>query len=333
MALTKPERLVFEELCNDSRISSAELARRLNITRYNATTLLKDLDKKYHISYVPELDYTKLGFAPLHIFYLNFEKKPKGSELKKLISRSARIFFFATTKGDFDAIAFALSRNPMEYSQIEVGLQASLIDYKTAFRSAALTGTRFGFMPISNTQLENASLDENYKKLLLKLNLNSRKPIKELASETGIKENLVNYYIGKMQQEGIIKRFTSYISDRVYKTTMIAFISYQISKGVASRIEMERHELYFSEDDNIEDFNHLQEMWSITGAAQAFIMASFDDSKSARELIGKHNEIYKPDNPSVKYAEIEEVLIGSIPFRKMSLRKHYDQTSWPMEII
>ncbi len=100
-----------------------------------------------------------------------------------------------------------------------------------------------------------------------------------------------------------------------------------------ARIERERHELYFSEDDSIEDFNHLQEMWSITGAAQAFIMASFEDSKSAKELIEKHNEIYKPDSPSVKYAEVEDVIIGSIPFRKMSLRKHYDQTSWPLNIL
>ncbi|MEM0149824.1 MAG: winged helix-turn-helix transcriptional regulator [Candidatus Micrarchaeaceae archaeon] len=333
MVLSKPERLAFAELCNDSRQSSSELARKLGITRYNANKILKNLESKYHIKYTMDLDYRALGFAQMHVFYLNFDTTPKLSELEKLLKNSTRIVFFATAKGDFDAIALAISRNSMEYSQIEVGFQASLIDYKTTFRSAALTGMRFGFMPLSNVQLRNAAIEEDYKKLLLELNADSRIPAKELASKLGIDDNMINYYIKKMQQNGIIKRFTAMVTDRVFPSTIVAFINYQVSNGIGARIERERHELYFSEDDEIEDFNHLNEMWSISGAAQAFIMASFSDLPSAEGFIKKHKEIYKPDNPSVKYAEIKDVIIGSIPFRKMNVRKEYDQTAWPTEIL
>ncbi|MCL4374209.1 MAG: Lrp/AsnC family transcriptional regulator [Candidatus Marsarchaeota archaeon] len=333
MVLSKPEKAVLRELCENSRISASELSRKLGISRYNAAQLVDSLEQKLKLRYTLELDYKKLGFSTMHALYLRLSEKPRSEALGKIISKSTRIQFFAETSGDFDCLAFAIAKDPLEYSQLEVALQASLIDYGATIKSAEVTKMRFGFVPLNNKVLELSSVEEAYKKILIALNENSRVQLNEMGAKLGIGEETLNYYVKKLYGDGVIKRFTAVPGIDVYKSSFAAFMNYQISKGVLSRIDRERHELYFSEPEELPVLNNIQEMWTLSGVAQAFMMGAFESSEQSRELIKRHSEIYKPDNPEVKYAEIKNVLVGTLPFRNLDIKKDYDTTGWPLDLI
>lgn len=332
MMLTKPEKLVFRELSSDSRITTLELSRKLNISRYNINNIIRSLEQKLKLKYTLELDYKKLGFTTMHALYFKFSKKPKITTLKTLLSKSTHIQFFALTNGDFDAFAFALAKDPVEYSHLEVAFQASLLDYKTEVKSAEITKMRFGFLPISNKLLELSDIDEIYKQIILKLNENSRITILDLSKQLKMSTEAMGYYLRKIHDEKLIKRFTAVATYPIYKASFASFISYRISNKILSRIEKERNELYFKEPDYIEEANNIQAMWSAIGASQAFIMGSFNSSEECRNFIGRHNDIYKPDNPKVEYAEISNILVGNILFRNLKVKDNYDTTSWPIEL-
>ncbi|MGC8651908.1 MAG: Lrp/AsnC family transcriptional regulator [Candidatus Micrarchaeia archaeon] len=333
MMLSKPEKIALRELCENSRISASELSRKLGVSRYNAAQLVDSLERKLKLRYTLELDYKKLGFSTMHVLYLEFSKTPGRGALEKIISKSTRIQFFAETSGDFDCIAFAIARDPVEYSQLEVALQASLIDYGAIIKSAEVTKMRFGFVPLSSKVLELSSVDGTYKKILTTLNENSRMPLNGISAKLGIEEEMLNYYVKRMHSEGLIRRFTAVPGLQVYASSFVALINYRISNGVLSRIERERHELYFSEPEELPVLNNIQEMWSLSGVAQAFIMGTAESKEQCRELVKRHNEIYKPDNPEVRYAEIRNTMAGIFPFRNLDVRKNYDTTGWPLELI
>lgn len=331
--LSTPEKLVFRELSADSRMSASELSRKLKISRYNAEQLVKSVEQKLRLRYTLELDYKKLGFSAMHIMYLKLAKKPKNDVLKSILSKSTRIQFFATAKGDFDLMAIALTRDPIEYSQLELAFQIALIDYGAEVKSAEVTKMRFGFVPLLNPIIGLASIDETYKKVLSALNENSRAQLNELAKELHINENMLNYYTKHMFQEGIIKRFTAIATYPFYNASFAAFMNYQIRSGVLSRIERERHELYFSEPDELPVINNVQNMWNIIGSAQAFLTGSFETSRQCNEFVNKHIEIYKQDRPECAYADIKDVLVGYLPARNLDMKSTYDTTGWPLELI
>ncbi|MEM0075876.1 MAG: winged helix-turn-helix transcriptional regulator [Conexivisphaerales archaeon] len=332
--LTRTEMLVLRALCNNSRASVSDLSKKLGISRYFIGKYIASLEEKLGLKYTLELDYKLLGFSSMHVMYLNFSKKPRPEVFDTLIPKSIRIQFFATTKGDFDTIAFAVSKNPIEYSQLEVALQASLIDYGAEVHSAEVTLMRFGFVPISNALLATADgIADDIKKLLMALNENSRQELSSLSKATGMSVGMTKYYMAKLEKAGIIKRYTAVITNKAFKTAIAAFVSYHVTSGIEERIAMERRNLYFAEPKEPYAANSLLEMWSISGAAQAFILAGFNSEKDANAMINKHNSIYAKDKPSVATALITKTHLGFLPFRNMNVEESYDTTSWTLDLL
>ncbi|MEM0087240.1 MAG: winged helix-turn-helix transcriptional regulator [Candidatus Micrarchaeaceae archaeon] len=332
--LNRMEMLVLRELCNNSRISASELSRKLGISRYLASRIVSSLEAKFGLRYTLELNYRLLGFPTMHVMYLSFSRKPKPEDLAKLISGSSRIQFFATAKGDFDALAFVLAKDPVEYSQLEVALQAALIGYGAEVHSAEVTLMRFGFVPISNAMLAASSgVDDTEKRLLMALNENSRRELADIARSVSIAPEMVRYYMGRLEKAGIIRRYTAIITREAPQSGIAAFISYHVTNGILDRIAIERRHLYFAEPEEPYAANSLQEMWSISGAAQAFIMAAYNSKEGCKAMINEHNRIYAKDRPSVTMAFIGKVLMGSAPFRNMDVKSSYDTTGWPLELL
>ncbi|MEM4067046.1 MAG: winged helix-turn-helix transcriptional regulator [Candidatus Micrarchaeaceae archaeon] len=332
--LNRMEMRVLRELCGNSRISASELSRKLGISRYIASKNVEALEAKLGLRYTLELNYRLLGFPSMHAIYINFARKPKPGALSKLIAGSSRIQLFATARGDFDALALALAKNPVEYSQLEVALQFSLMSYGAEVHSAEVTLMRFGFVPIGNALLAAASgIDDDTKRLLMALNENSRQGLGAISKAIGMDAEMVRYYMKKLEKAGIIKRYTAIMTNGVPKSRIAAFINYHVTSGIEERIAMERRRLYFAEPDEPYAANSLQEMWSISGAAQAFLLACFDSESACEAMISEHNRIYRKDRPAVTKAFIDNVLLGFLPFRNMDVKSSYDTTGWPLDLL
>ena len=70
-------------------------------------------------------------------------------------------------------------------------------------------------------------LDNNDKKILLELLENSRLPITMLAKKTGLTREIVNYRIGKMEKDGIIKGYVTVINQPLF-CSGIATLMYKL---------------------------------------------------------------------------------------------------------
>jgi DNA-binding Lrp family transcriptional regulator len=331
MQFNKLHRTLLQGLCLNSRTRTPELSRKIGISRYKITNLIKEVEKELGLSYTLELDYKKLGFGALHLTYLNFEKKPSLKSISDVLNKIPSIQLALATNGDFELLCFTVTKTAIEYSQVEVAMQILFERYGTMVHSSEITLMRHGFVPLSNALIGQSAIEGSYKSLLPVLNTNSRMKIREISKRINMSEDLVRYYMIKMKKERIIRRYTTIVTKPNTKFTIAYFSSYSVRENIRSRIDKERNEIIFRNDE-VSYVNNFQMMFSITGSGQAFNLAAFPNRKYGLEhSINAHNAIYAPEKPEVKKAVIIKVVKGILPLRNIDVKANYDYTNWPTE--
>ncbi len=334
MEISVLSRKILRELCTNSREPISEISDKLGISRYSATERIQDLEKALDLRYTLELSYDALSFSSIHILAVKFSKKPKFDELKSMLSKSRIVQFATTTKGDFDLLIFAVAKDKVEYVQWETALQLALSRYGVAGSSYEVYMTRMGFLPLNNENIIASSIKDTYKKLLTVLNDNSRMPIRSIGKKLGIDEDLVRYYMLKLEKNGVIKRFTAIVTKPSLVTNIVFFGSYTMREGLIDRIEYERRSVFFKEPDEFPTISEIQAMWSVGGSAATFEWGAYSSyEKGMKNLVEVHRRIYEKDSVTIKSAVIDQVVKGQMPIRNLDIKENYDKTSWPVELI
>ena len=327
MEISTLSKKILRDLCTDSRVTITELSSRYGITRKMAKGRVAALEKELGLRYTLELDYEKLGFAPMHVVRVKFSTKPKPAELAKLIAGSRPIQFAATTKGNFDMLVFMLAKGPKEYFTWEMDFWALLAKYGVGTRSAETTVMHLGFVPMNDESIAASSTSDIYKRMLTALNSNSRMTVRELAGKVGISEELAKYHIKKLNRTGIIKRYTAIVTKSPLKYNIVYFFNYTIRGGIASRVQNERRTMYFREPKEFPVLNEFQMMLSTTGSDVSFTWAVYEDYKEGLEQsVMTHARVYRADSPVPKYATIDTAVKGFMPLRNLDQKSNYDLT-------
>ncbi|MGA3020898.1 MAG: AsnC family transcriptional regulator, partial [Candidatus Micrarchaeales archaeon] len=122
-------------LSENSRISITEMSKALQISRKSVKDRLLRLEKDLGISYVPEFNETKLGFASPHLILARFKSKPDYDEIARLFSKSY-IPQLVVSMSDDSILAYAVSRTSNEYALWDKSMQINLSKYGVDWRTS-----------------------------------------------------------------------------------------------------------------------------------------------------------------------------------------------------
>ncbi len=331
MELDRKSKAILKELCSNSRVKMRLLSEKFGVSRYLITKEVEELENELGLRYTLELNYSRLGFGTIHVAYLNFAKKPREKVLEEVVNKITAIQLALLMKGDFELLCFVVTKTPIEYSQVEIALQLQLQEFGARVKSSEVTLPRLGFIALNNALISKAEVGDVYKKILVSLNTNSRARLSEVSKETGTSEDLVRYYMTKMEKEGIIRRYTALVTKPNTKFTIAFLVNYSVRENLQARIDKERRNIIFSDDDR-SNVNSFQMMFSTTGAEQTFDLATYLNKKYGIEhSIEAHNKIYAVDKPEVRSAQVIKPLKGMLPFRYIDVASSYDLTNWPLE--
>ncbi len=327
MEISSPSRKILRELCTDSRTTVTKLAKKYGIPRNSVKGRITALEKELGLHYTLELDYERLHFTTLHILRIKFSKKPKSKELKPIFTRSKIVQLAITTKGDFDMVVVALARDSKEYFKWEFGLWIALSKYGLESHSSEVIVSHLGFVPINDDSINECKIDDNYKKIILCLNSNSRMTMRELSKKIGLSEGLTKYYIKKLDKEGIIKRYTTVVTRPPLKYGIVYFVNYAIKEGVEVRVENERRTMYWKDLWEFPIISEFQFMWSTTGGDTSFTWACYDNyEEGIKNSVTAHRNAYKIDSPTIKHAIVDQAIKGVLPLRNIDTKENYDTT-------
>ena len=97
-------------------------------------------------------------------------------------------------------------------------------------------------------------LDETNKRILEKLQENARMAFRRIAEELGVSETTVFLRVRKLQEKGVIKRFTTVVSPELVGKGLTAF--------VLIRAEPQKHSAIL---DTLKKINSVYEIYDVTG--------------------------------------------------------------------
>jgi len=221
----KHERDILRALSMNARITVSELAK---ITRLSNTAVnyhLRNLERKYDIKYLLEIDIEKFGYINYIAFVKFKDKKPSYEEIKQQLERIYHVQTAMTTNGIYDMVIFMTVGSTG-------GVRSTIYDFmKRSFPSynAELILTpayqTFGFVPLRDEFFDilkekvwtrvkerprpsHDEITEVEYKVLRAMNSNASADFSSIDKKIGADKGRANYAYYKLMNRGIIKRAT-----------------------------------------------------------------------------------------------------------------------------
>lgn len=187
---------------------------------------VKQIEQKYNIKYISEINTEKLGFREFLISVKFVSDRPKTDELKKVISAEPMIQLAAMTKGDFDVVLYALARTTEELKDVLIRLRTGPLGKYDSIWNGLPIYKSFGFIPLKNEFIEalKGSLLVREYAVLKELNNNSTMDFREIDKKYGFDEGRSAYTYHKLLQNGTLERATINMQNTRVKYTGILFI-------------------------------------------------------------------------------------------------------------
>jgi DNA-binding Lrp family transcriptional regulator len=255
--LTALDRKILSTLMQDSRISTAKLARVTRTSREVANYRIARLEKAGIIlGYVTEINIERLGF--LGGFLLLAIKKKAEARLKEYISASKNICWVGEHIGRWDIGMSILGKTPSgidaEFNLLYRRFRDNIIDHQFVMhkKNYYFNEKLFGQVRVRKEKPErDFKLDNNDKKILKLLSRNARIGYVELAGKIPLTAQAIKSRIRRLESSGIIDRYTIFIGYTklgIYQySVFIANKSIEDRPGLISFLEQHRHVCYICE--------------------------------------------------------------------------------------
>jgi DNA-binding Lrp family transcriptional regulator len=319
---------ISHELYINSRIPVSELVKKLGTSHQTVSKYIKELETRYSLRYTLDVNLSKLGFWEPRIITLKLDGMPDKKKLADHIKNYTFVQNAYLGKGDFDIIIHAVAPMTESYVGWEYTMRIELNRYKPKIEIATLNNFTEGFLPLKKeTILMSDKITNNEKVLLSLLMDNSRMKLKDLIKKSGLSQMKVIYCIRKLEDNGVIKRFTTSIQkpDK----------NFFIFSGI-SIIPNETHHSIFlkklvSEIVPNENKNNISTDYSVicdtSGHFDSVTFTCFRDGdtmyKRGPELIER---LWKDEHPRIETSILTEVLVGQWPFNCNSYIKTWRST-------
>jgi DNA-binding Lrp family transcriptional regulator len=143
----KYEKSILTALSMNGRISMPVLSRMLGLSVNATIWQVRNVERKYEIKYLPEMDITKFGYIQFFVTVKFLGSIPPIEELRSVISGEPRAQFAMQTKGDFDLMIHILAKNIDEMDYIIMGLRSKLADYDSIWGTIPIHEA-YSFIPL-----------------------------------------------------------------------------------------------------------------------------------------------------------------------------------------
>jgi DNA-binding Lrp family transcriptional regulator len=214
---------ILMHMYENSRASLKSLGRSLGVTFPTVARTLKELEQKYSIVYTLELSETALGFTEGRVITIKFENAPDIDMLKKRFTNDIFVQEMYLASGNFDLLMYVVGLTNKDFIAWQFKLREDLGTYKPSLKIATADHFSIGFFPLRNELIdESKALSEIEKRILKLLNDNSRMKLGDLIKKSHSTQMRVIYTIKKLQERGIIKRFTA-LTQNPDKRILLAF--------------------------------------------------------------------------------------------------------------
>ncbi|HUC38949.1 MAG TPA: Lrp/AsnC family transcriptional regulator [Candidatus Acidoferrum sp.] len=326
------KRKILRELSENSRISITHLAAKLHCSRNTISSNIKRLEEEYGMQYILDFNKQRLGLTQLHVWLVKFDRMPPHDVIKRSFAAAKGVQIVAQTNGDFDLFAFIIADTPENYVKNGMAAIAGLLDYKPKISIALLMLKHTGFFPVDDYAIELFSnrfkLSKLDIRLLSTLNSNSRLGYGDLAKRLGTSPETIRYRMKRIARLGVIDQFTIVLKRPPLEHTSIFSVDYELAPGVLARARSAQGYYLSSDGKGLPIMNRFQFLGLMSGAFLLLgICYSESEERAIRDVVLAHKELYRPDNPEIRFAEVTRIIKGALPARSLDLKKHFHSLS------
>ena len=324
------EKKVMMILSMNARLPVSTIAKKIGLKRSIVITTIRNLENRYGIEYILEIDIRKLGFRP-YLILVKFEGDPPPSELiKDLVLNEPRIQFAAVMKGNYDLVMYWLD----DITSLEIAdnmwkfeSNTTLKDYKMKLDVTPF-GHTYSFVPLRTEFIEkilkqramhgkgrNDSSKENKLRfrefvLINELNKNSIKNFTEIDVKYALGKGASRYsYLNLKEQDIIVRSTISTTKLPIRYTGMILLETVN-----APELEVDMYKL----QQDIIEYGDLLNKYVLVGnigiaSGSIRFMPVFREGELDKAIMSLRKNVA---GANFKSAVITEVLVGSLCYRR-----------------
>ncbi|MGC8538921.1 MAG: winged helix-turn-helix transcriptional regulator, partial [Candidatus Micrarchaeia archaeon] len=305
---------ILQELYKDSRTSLLAMARKFGVSNHTVEVALKELESKYGLAYVLQLDEKKLGLVEGKIITIKFDEQPDLGKLKESLQKDVYVQDAYFSQGDFDLIMYVTGLESEDFNRWQFSLRKRLFEYGPRFSLFSIWTLQLGFLPIRNEIIaDSTELNSLEKKILMLLNENSRIKMKELVKRAKTTQTKAIYVIRKLKEKGIIKRFSTLVQNPE-KRLYMAYGTSHMPSMEHDKLLLQYLKLIVSEDLH-KASNDYALIIDGVGSYDALYICDFskseDAQKSGPEVL---KTLWAHQHLKVEKAILTDLIVGKWPF-------------------
>jgi Lrp/AsnC family leucine-responsive transcriptional regulator len=324
-------RKIVRLLSENSRLSVAEISKRLNVSRPTVKDRITRLEKEFGVKYTIEIDERAIGLNSPHIIAIKFKKKPNYEKIKTILTSSYIPQVAFSVSGDYDLVIYANALSGSAYAHWDKAMRILLGEYGATWEPSEVIHRQLGFFPLRNEAINKTNLDETSKALLTFLNNNARLSFQQLSKMLKMHFNTVKYNYDKLVKAGYIKRATITMDLIKSLCFMTFFTNYVPTHGYEQQSAKAR-EAVFSDDDN-PLISRYPISAPLIGSHDLFALSVFDDKAIAyKHDLSFHKSLFVNHGIKMVTGEIKYIILGRLPIRSLDTRKEFKKIVWTSEL-
>jgi len=241
----------------NARITVPELSKITGLSNTAVNYHLRNLEKRYDIKYILEIDIEKFGYMNYIIFIKFKDKKPTYQEIKEQLEKIPDVQLAITTSGTYDIVIFMIAKMTSEARFTMYDLMRQILSsYNIEWIATPAFQSTFGFIPLRD-QFFNALKEKVWARtkerprplpdeiteveynVIKVMNDDANADFTEIDRQINADRGRSNYAYHQLKKRGIIKRPTISINDVKSKSDVLFIITpVNFDKWAPSRKEL-----------------------------------------------------------------------------------------------
>ncbi len=316
-------------LSMNSRLSAPKIAKIVGINEQAVYSRIKALEKKFGLKYILEVNLERLGYAP-YLLLIKFRgNAPTTHELEKAFGSDPRIQFAATTKGNYDLIAYMLDTNAVQaIDNFRKLLSSTSLGRYGARWNLIPFATVYSFVPLRDEFIEIILKDKAWKRtresmtprenelmqreflVLKELNGNSTMNFSEIDEKHDLDKGTSRYSYEQLKAQGIISRPTMTMTNMQIKYLGVISIANIYEK----KVEQNRYKFLFE----VMEYGNISNKYSLMGNigmpdGGIMFMPVLSDGELDRTVMRVEKEL---QGSIVRGSVVTNALVGNLCYRR-----------------
>jgi DNA-binding Lrp family transcriptional regulator len=320
---------ILKELSADGRMTLPELANKIGLSTSGAEWQRTNVEKKYEVKYLAELDLDKLGYLTYIILIKFIDKIPPINEIKKNLEQEKSVQLALLTQGEYDLVIYAVFSKYGNMLMDFYNMRSRILPNYDLKLYVAPFYQSYSFVPLRDSFFDMLServwaRSKNQPKphgdyllrrehsVLKELNTNGVMDFTKIDSKYKLVDGSSRYTYHKLVESGVIKRITISMENINMKYILMVLLQ-KINhvKYMKDREKVIRHIIADSDD-------RIANRYALEGDIKVpegilFILPILNDS----DMESANDSLRKIDGMSMISLIATNILVGNLCYRKL----------------